>query len=258
MGVDNIPMTRNWPMKSVAGEEQDHPHHRSLWYAHGDVNGIDFWSDAPKAGKIVHDRFLKLSSGKDSGLISARNRWIAPDGKCIMVDERNLRFSALESGRAVDFDITLKAENGEVTLGDTKEGTMALRLAETLRLKGKTATGHIINSAGVTDDATWGKRAEWCDYTGEVNGHKVGVAIFDHSSNPLHPTWWHVRDYGLFAANPFGVHDFEKKEKGAGDQKIPAGQSLTFKYRFYFHRDGPAEAKVSELYKQYIQTVNKP
>jgi len=24
---------------------------------------------------------------------------------------------------------------------------------------------------------------------------------------------WHVRDYGLFAANPFCVHDFEKKPR---------------------------------------------
>ena len=44
-------MTRNWPMKNVENEEHDHPHHRSFWYAHGDVNGHDFWSEGSKAGE---------------------------------------------------------------------------------------------------------------------------------------------------------------------------------------------------------------
>ena len=83
---------------------------------------------------------------------------------------------------------------------------MAVRLNEVMRLThGKAAgTGHIVQSTGVRDGATWGKRAEWCDYYGPVEGQVVGIAIFDHPSNPAHPTWWHVRDYGLFAANPFG------------------------------------------------------
>src|SRR5687767_13846709 len=48
-------ITRNAPMKSVPGEDTDHAHHRSLWFSHGDVNGIDFWAETPKSGKIVHD-----------------------------------------------------------------------------------------------------------------------------------------------------------------------------------------------------------
>jgi hypothetical protein len=81
----------------------------------------------------------------------------------------------------------------------------------------------------VTGKDTWGKQAPWCDYSGPVDGKTLGVAIFDHPSNPRHPTWWHVRDYGLFAANPFGVHDFEKKPQGTGDLKVEAGKSITFK-----------------------------
>ena len=132
---------------------------------------------------------------------------------------------------------------------------MAVRLAETMRLKGKTGHGHIVNSAGVRDDDTWGKRAEWCDYFGPVNGKVVGVAIFDHPSNPKHPTWWHVRDYGLFGANPFGVHDFEKKPAGTGDLKIPAGGSITFKYRFLIHEGDEQQARVAERYKEYVAEI---
>ncbi len=154
----------------------------------------------------------------------------------------------------MDFEITLHASHGELTLGDTKEGSMAIRLAPTMRVRGKVGRGHIVNSEGLRDGATWGKRAAWCDYYGPVKGKVVGVAIFDHPQNPKHPTWWHVRDYGLFAANPFGVHYFEKKPKGSGDISIPAGQSLTFRYRLYFHKGDEKEAKVAEHYGKYATT----
>jgi hypothetical protein len=87
-----------------------------------------------------------------------------------------------------------------------------------------------------------------------VNGEVVGVAIFDHPQNPKHPTWWHVRGYGLFAANPFGQHDFEKKEEGVGDITIPAGESLTFKYRFYFHKGDAEQGRVAGHYREYAAT----
>ncbi len=154
----------------------------------------------------------------------------------------------------MDFEITIHASEGKVVMGDTKEGSMAIRLAPTMRLKGTVGKGHILNSEGLRDGETWGKRAAWCDYYGPVKGQVVGVAIFDHPQNPKHPTWWHVRDYGLFAANPFGVHNFENKPKGVGDITIPAGESLTFKYRFYFHKGDTKRAKVAEYYHEYAAT----
>jgi len=77
------------------------------------------------------------------------------------------------------------------------------------------------------------------------------VAIFDHPQNLKHPTWWHVRDYGLFAANPFGVHYFEGKAEGTGDITIAVGESSTFRYRLYFHKGNDKEADVAEHYREY-------
>jgi hypothetical protein len=86
----------------------------------------------------------------------------------------------------------------------------------------------------------------------------VGVAIFDHPSNPRHPTWWHVRDYGLFCANPFGRAQFEKlPDKKAGEFKIPAGQSVAFRYRFYWHEGDEKQGKVAERYRDYAGTKGK-
>jgi len=258
IGPGGAAMTRNWPMTNAPNEEHDHPHHRSLWFAHGAVNGHDFWSEQKDFGKIVHDGFVEVKSGTDAGVIKDRNKWIAADGSLICTDERTVRVykPAQANERLFDFEITLKAPNRAVTFGDTKEGTMAVRLAETMRLKGKVGHGHIVNSAGVRDDQTWGKHAEWCDYYGPVAGKTVGIAIFDHPKNPRHPTWWHVRDYGLFAANPFGQHDFEKlPNKDAGNFTIEAGKSVTFRYRLYLHEGDDKQSKVAEKYQEYVKSI---
>ncbi len=255
IGPGQAAMTRNWPMKNTPNEEHDHPHHRSFWFAHGSVNGQDFWSEEKNFGKTVLERFTGIKSGKQFGEIKSKNDWVAHDGTLVCTDDRTLRIyePASSDERMFDFEITLHASHGEVTLGDTKEGTMAIRLAETMRLTGPVGQGHIVNSAGVRDGQTWGKRADWCDYYGPVDGKIVGVAIFDHPENPRHPTWWHVRDYGLFAANPFGRHDFEKlSDKTAGNLTIPAGGDLTFRYRFYLHRGDEKQARVAERYQEYV------
>jgi len=256
LGPDELPMTRKWPLEQTTDEEHDHPHHRALWFAHGDVNGLDFWSEEKNFCKIVHDQFLKIQSGDDYGIIKSTDKWLDHDGAVVCTDVRTLRvYNRPSTERMFDFDITLQAPPDKpVVFGDTKEGSMATRLPETMRLKHKNGPGegHIVLSTGVRDDETWGKRADWCDYYGPVDGKTVGVAIFDHPDNPRHPTWWHVRDYGLFAANPFGVHDFEKKPKGTGDYTLPAGKTLTFRYRFYYHEGTESEARVAEHYQDYI------
>ena len=259
MGAGGASMTRNWPMKETPGEDHDHVHHKGLWYTHGDVNGHDFWAEGKNSGKTVHEKFIEIKSGSKMGSIKSQNKLVASDGKVVCTDERTVRIHNDASDRILDFDITIHASHGAVTFGDTKEGTMAIRLAETMRVKlpkGKPGEGHIINSEGVRDDATWGKRAKWCDYYGPVDGKVVGVAIFDHPQNPRYPTWWHVRDYGLFAANPFGIHDFEKlSDKTKGNWVLPAGDSATFRYRIYFHQGDEKQGKIAEHYQEYVQST---
>lgn len=267
IGPGGVHMTRNYPMTNDPAETdpREHEHHRSLWFSHGAVNGIDFWAETAKSGKIQHDQFLEVKSGKDEGVIKSTSKWIAPDGKTVCTDERTFRvYNRPANERLFDFEVTIKAPaDRDVLFGDTKEGTMAVRVNEQLRVthgKNTPGTGHIVLSTGIRDDEpakkgdtkTWGKRADWCDYWGQIDGKTVGIAIFDHPSNPVHPTPWHVRDYGLFAANPFGIHDFEKKEPGAGNMNIPAGQSVTFKYRFYIHEGDEKKANVADRYKEYV------
>jgi hypothetical protein len=250
------PVTRRWPFQDTTNEDKDHPHQRSLWHSHGDINGVDFWSESSQAGRTVHVEFLELTSSRNVGVLKSLNHLVARDGTRIGTTIHTLRFHPRPDTRLFDYDVTFVATDGDLKFGDTKEGTMAIRLAETMRLKpnkfnaGK-PTGTIVNSEGLRNGDTWGKRAAWVDYYGPVDGQILGVALFDHPTNPRHPTWWHVRDYGLFAANPFGIHDFERKPPGTGNLTVPANSQLTFRYRFLIHRGNEIEGEVNRFYQEY-------
>lgn len=267
LATDGTPLTRNSPMKEVAGEDTDHPWQKSFWFAHSFMNNVDFWNEAggdvgnsPKdKGHTRVEGTVQTTSGA-VGVIRSRNRWLGPDEKLICTDERTLRFGALPDGRYIDFEITLHAlPDTPLLMGDNKDGTMATRVAQWMtmphRMGGKETggTGHIVTATGERDSKAWGTRSAWCDYHAEKDGKTYGIAIFDHPQNLRHPTYWMAREYGLFGANPFGVHDFEKKpaEKHLGDYTIPAGGSLTLKYRFYFHTGDEKAAKLAERYAEY-------
>lgn len=279
--ADGTEMMRHFPMKGkggVPGEVEDHPHHRSLWFTHGNVNGVDFWAeselgkpDQKRQGKILNESVEHSVKG-NVGEVRSRNKWTGPDGTVHLTDETTVRFQGLpDGGRYLDYEVTLKAPKDKpVVFGDTKEGSMAIRLPEWMTPphnqggKAKGGKGEFVNAEGIKqadatklkkgeNDPPWGKKSTWVDYHAPKDGKTYGVAIFDHPKNPRHPTWWHVRSYALFAANPFGKHDFEnlKDQPKAGDLTIPAGGSTTFRWRFYFHMGDEKAGKVAERYKDY-------
>ncbi len=261
IGPTGAGMTRQWPIveKAGPGEEMDHPHHKGLWFTHGAVNGVDFWAEGAKMGKIVVNNPPVIDPGKGSGVtIKTSEVWTGPDGKTVCTSttviacELDSQFNDDGVDRFIDYSITIKASEGDVTFGDTKEGTMGIRSHPALNLKGKVAAGHALNSEGLKDAGIWGKPARWVDYSGPIDGKVTGIACFDHPSNLRHPTTWHARDYGLIAANPFGLHDFDKKNaRGAGDHTIKKGESLTFKYRWLFHTGDTAAAKIEDRWKKW-------
>jgi hypothetical protein len=107
------------------------------------------------------------------------------------------------------------------------------------------------SEGGVGEEQIWGKRANWVDYSAKVEGKELGIAIFDNPSNPKHPTYWHARDYGLFAVNPFGEHDFYNDKSRDGSMTIKPGESLTFRYRVLIHDGDASAAKVADAYTAY-------
>ncbi len=251
LGPTGKPMTRAYPMGEAPNEKKDHVHQRSLWFTHGDVNGISFWEESAKGGTIRHRRFVTIQSGPQA-VVETENDWLGPKGQKVCEDRRRLTFAAQGETRWIDFDITLAASAGPVKFGDTKEGTFGLRIAETMKVEAKRG-GRIVNSEGATDDKAWGKRAAWVDYYGPVDGQTVGIAVMNHPRSFRFPTYWHVRTYGLFAANPFGVRDFTGGKGGDGSYTLPAGQSISFYYRVLFHKGDEKRAKVAGAYEAYAK-----
>src|SRR5215472_3784501 len=108
-------VTRGFPMQSdVPGESHDHPHHRGLWFTHGDVNGYDFWANEdsqPGAGKgkgkVVLRQVNKISNGKNSGTVDAIFAWNLPSGQTLLTESRKMTFWGAPQTRGIDFDITL-------------------------------------------------------------------------------------------------------------------------------------------------------
>jgi len=256
IGPTGEPMTRAYPMaEGPKSERQDHVHHRSLWFTHGDVNGFSFWHKET----IEHRRFLEVRSGPEAVVVTL-NDWIDPDGNVQCADQRRLTFGTSGDTRWIDFDITLKAVDKPAKFGDTKEGSMGIRVAGTMKVDAKKLNpewgGRIVNSRGQTDQEAWGKQAEWVDYHGPVAGQLVGVAILNHPSSFRFPTYWHVRTYGLFAANPFGLHDFQRSREVDGSHTIQPGESIRLRYRFLFHKGDEKDGGIAEAFAAYAKQEN--
>lgn len=255
-------VTRGYPIEpNIPGETHDHPHHRGLWFTHGDVNGFDFWANepsqnSPKKGKVLLKKIVSVKSGAKSGTIQALFSWNAAD-QTLLEEDRKMVFYDVPNLRIIDFDVTFKAL-AKTTFGDTKEGMFAIRLAAGLEEPQKKSpaepkrTGKMVDAQGKQGEKEiWGKRSEWVDYFGELKGEKVGVAILDHPQNPKHPTYWHSRSYGLFAANIFGEHDFYSDKSRNGSVTIEPGKSLRFRYRVIIHPGDYKTADIAKMYADY-------
>jgi len=244
-------VTRGFPMENLPGESRDHLHHRGLWFSYDDVNGVKFWENDPsytkgRIGRIVV-RTAALKTSMASSTLKAVMEWRDKSGKVLLVEDRDMVFYPDPKLRTIDFRITLTASE-DLTFGDTKEGAFAIRLLDNFTEKRGLK---IVDADGRTGMAkVWGKRSNWVDYAAEVDGEKLGVAMFDHPSNPRHPTYWHARDYGLFSLNPFGRQAFDPDQEES-HWKLPKAQKLTFEWRVVIHPGDVETGNVAELYKQY-------
>ncbi len=243
---DDQAVTRGFPVKTDAGEPTDHPNQRSFWVGYGSVNGVDFWNEGEKSGTIEQREIEFDATDPAYWSIHTINDWYGPDRLIVCeAEDRRYSFMTCEYGLIISTRINLTAKRGPLDLGGTKDGLLAFRVAPGVSVKG--GKGHILNSEGQKDAACWGKRARWIDYTGEVNGKPCGIAIFDVPANYMYPTYWHARDYGLLAANPFGGKDFTGDETSDTGLTIPRNRSLTLTYIALIHPGKLDVAKLDEI-----------
>ncbi|WP_338875666.1 PmoA family protein [Spirosoma sp. SC4-14] len=268
-------ITRGWPMDPRPGERIDHPHHVGMWFNYGDVNGHDFWNNSTAVGPdhkgpfgtIVHTGVKSMKSGKDKAELVVTANWLDKDNKVMLQETTTFEFRGTADSRTIDRITTLKAVGNDVVFKDNKEGMVALRMARQLELpstkpevftdaQGVATKVPALNNAGVTGmyhssegvegDAVWGKRAKWMNLTGNVNGEDLSVVLIDHPQNVGYPTYWHARGYGLFAANPLAPSVFSDGKAQAMNYTLPAGKSVTFRYRLVIRSGNTPDKFIAE------------
>ena len=235
-----VSVVRGWPMAPHPADRTDHPHQRGLWVAHGEVNGADLWDEgAGKGGRVavLSSQVLPAQTHTD---VVLDLRWDSVAGSPAVSEHRTWRFWALTGDvRLLDVHSDYRGiADGPLRFGDTKEGGLvAVRLAAGLEAN---RGGRIHTSAGADGEKeAWGRPADWCDCSGttleapEVG--TVGVALLSHPSNPTGTMRWHVRAYGLCAANPFGLSAYEPAAGRSGAWDAPGGQAR-FAFRVCVHR----------------------
>lgn len=260
-----------------ATARKDHIHHRSLWFNHGDVNGYDFWG--PEKGRIVQQKVASITTEAHSVTVKTENAWIPEENAAaICADQRTITFGVLPNRpemRYIDYDITVTAVADKVLFADTKEGSFGYRTPGSMDVtaveRQASWGGHILNSSQETDEDTWGKRASWVDYYGPVpkrlsdselkniDSEKpetiplttAGVDIMNHPSGFRYPSWYHVRTYGLFAVNPFGIMNFEPNARLDGSVTLEKGDSLSFRYRVLIHDASLTFEELQNLFNEY-------
>jgi len=187
-----------------------HDHHRSVWFAHHDVNGKDFWSDQPGL-RIAQQEWLAYYDSDDEARLAVKLNWIDESDQ---VQLQQQMVAALIPGRAgqwsVEIQTTLKPPTDKLTtmLNKTNYGLLAVRVAKSI--SEHFGGGVLTNSHGAQHEAeVFGKSAAWVDYSGPVangvgpNRTTVveGITYFDHPSNPNYPAKWHVREDGWMGAS---------------------------------------------------------
>jgi len=262
---------------------RSHPHHVGLWLTHGDVNGFDFWNNSDaipvaergKYGTIVHRAIKSAKSGPDKGLLQVTEDWNTPDGKTLLREDTTYVFRGGAGVRSIDRLTTLTALDQKVVFHDSKEGMIGMRVARQLeqpadkpevftdasgkattvaKLDNTGVTGNYTSSEGKTGDAVWSTRADWTMLSGSIGSEPVTIAILDHPGNPTHPTYWHARGYGLFAANPFGAKAYTDGKTETNFTLEPK-QSVTLRHRILVLSGAVTPEQVAAEYAKFKAEV---
>jgi len=268
------PLTRSYPMvKDKPGETKDHPHHQSAWFCHGDIipegielktklkgiAGVDFWSINKGHGHMVCTKVVETTNLPGHSYAVTQNEWSTPDGQKMMDETRTIHLYDLGPARLIVIETDMHASVCPLIFGDTKEGAMGIRINDSIN-GSKTGKGKIQNAEGkIGEKDCWGQFSAWCDYSGPLDGKVVGLTIFDDPKNP-YPAAWHVRAYGLMAANPFGreKHAQFPAQKGKSDLvRLEKGKHLEFRYGMLLHEGDAVSGQVDMNYQRFVKLRGK-
>jgi hypothetical protein len=235
------------------------PHQRPLYFAHGNVNGLDYWEEEVFApymrdhfrqpyGRMALKEIEQVTSETSAGTVRARFSLLDSSKRQIAEETQSFTFRGDAHTRTIDCEFVIFATDGPVVFGDAKEGTFGIRLNREL----SKPNDRMLNSLGQRGEPEiWGKPADWVNYSGVVEGKPVGIAVFDAPDSFHHPTPWMARAYGLLAANPFGLREFTHDNNRDGSWTVPEGQSIRFHYRVLLYDGEMTPGELAQAYARF-------
>ena len=243
-------VTRRFPVQEKrADEETDHPHQESLWFTYGDVEGLDFWSG--RDGVRIRQRsILEMQSG-GTGVLEVLLDWVDCEGHAVLQEIRRFEFGAGKESFWLDQTSDLVARERSVKIGESKEGMFGIRVAGAFR-EDRGGSVYLDAFGRQREESIWGTRVPWVALQGELSEEPLTIAIFDHPSTFNHPSYWHARAYGLFAANPLGRKDFVEGSVPVGFE-IRVGERLRSRYRLSIYSAEVEKARLDSEYQTYIR-----
>ncbi len=248
--TDGHQVTRNHPPmpgRDAADHDTMHP---GLWLAFGDVSGHDFWRNR---ARVIHERFTEAPKVVDGrAQFAALHRYQTMDGKLLGRETARFSFRTERDGWLLSWDSTFEPVE-PLIFGDQEEMGLGLRVATPLTVS---QGGTIVNSAGQKNEReVWGQPADWCGYSGTLEGRQAGVVLMSHRDNFRRP-WFHARDYGLLVANPFGRNAFTRGERSA--VRVAPGER--FRLRFgvqVFSAPVGRPVNLARVYASYVTAEKK-
>ena len=243
-------VSRNHP--PIEGKDRtDHAtYHPGVWLTFGDISGNDYWR---LKARTKHERFVqKPKGGPGRGTFAVENRYLSTNGaKTVCVETCRYTVLVREAGHLLIMDSSFSSDEGDFTFGDQEEFGLGIRVTTPISVK---EDGQITNADGmVNEKKVWGKQSDWCDYAGPVEGEWVGITIMPAPTN-FRRCWYHARDYGFVAANPFG----RKAMKAGKESKVVVKKGETFNlgYGLLLH-SSPTDRKVDldAAYQEYLKAV---
>jgi hypothetical protein len=249
-----VRVTRRHPPREGVDPVDHATMHPGLWLAFGDLGGADFWRNK---ATVEHAGFVKAPQAEgDSGTFTVRNRYVA-GGTAICEETCTYTFQVRPAGCLILWDSTFQSERSGFYFGDQEEMGLGVRVATPIMVKpleNRSPHGRIVDDNGrMNEKAIWGQQAAWCDYSGSVNDTFAGIMVMPDPRNTT-ACRWHVRDYGLMVANPFGQSVFKKGP--AKRTEVTAGQPLRLQFGILVHATAGGENfDPAAAYQDYLKTT---
>ena len=215
-----------------------HPHHRSLYFACDQVNGANYWQEGLERGRIISRGARVVETGKRV-VIEDTCDWVCPGQPSPIKDHRRVIITApTECIRVLEFEFDFEFRVDTTILNSNH----ALFSAEVIPEIAVHGGGQLTNSeGGQQEEGTFGVPCDWCDYSGNLNGHWEGIRIYQHPGNPGYPWPFFTRNYGFVSPTPM----YWLPEEGL---HYKAGEKVSLKFLVVVHAGKPHEQSLNEIY----------